>query len=194
MQPLLPTRALYVCWTALVMLGGGILMSYHVPFQAPGDEILTLAPAVPPGHWRESHFLSPSCACSQRVLQRLATRGPQPGVEEQVVMVEGPETPDPDGPRNLQRVQDRGFAVVHINSETLPAKIGLVGVPLLVVVTPESKILYRGGYGPLGDQDTNILTSLRSGHDPHPLPLMGCAVSQRLRARVDPFRMKYRLP
>lgn len=194
MPSFLSSRLLYICWTALVVLGGGILMSYHMPFQAPGDDILTLAPAATPGHWREVHFLSPSCACSERVLQRLAARGPHPAVDEQIVMVDGPEPPDSDAPHNLQLVQDRGFSVSHINSETISAKIGLVGVPLLVIVSPNSKILYRGGYGELGDQDTSILSALRSGQEPHAMPLMGCAVSQRLRAQVDPFRMKYRLP
>lgn len=188
----LGSRSILLGWTATILLGGGILMSFHAPFQVPGDEILALAPPAAPGHWRELHFLSPSCACSQRVLAHLAARGPQASIDEQILMLDGPEPPDPDAAANERRVALAGFSVRHLPSDSLPTAAHLVGVPLLVIAGPGGKILYRGGYGPLGDQDTTLLARLRAGETPSAVPVLGCAISQRLRARVDPFHFKYR--
>lgn len=194
MLSLLQSRAFYLGWTLLVLVGGGILMSFHAPFQAPGDQILTLAGDPAPGHWRVLHFLSPSCACSQRVLAHLAQRGLLRNASEEILLVQGPEPADPDDASNQQRVLRAGFPLHRINSETIPPAVGLVGVPLLLVVAPNGTIAYRGGYGPHGDQDTLILSRLQAGESQSNLPLLGCAISQHLRARVDPFHLKYRQP
>jgi hypothetical protein len=194
MAPLLFSRLLYLAWTALVVAGGCILMSFHQPFRPPTDHILALAGPPDPGHWRAIHILSPGCACSQRVLAHLAARGPLRNVAEQVLVVTGPETELPEAAANLQRVAARGFPVRWIDASAIPPGVGLLGVPLLVAVSPEGQIVYRGGYGEHSDQDTVVLQEVRARLLPTPLPLLGCAIGQHLRDRLDPLHLKYTAP
>lgn len=180
-------------WAVLAVVAGSALMSYHAPFREPGTGILTLADRTPAGHpqWRAIHFLSGSCGCSQRVMRHLLERQPFPQVREEVLLVDGPEPYLPGSDALARELGQHGFVVRHVPVASVPEDSGLRGVPLLVFTSPEDKVVYLGGYGSSGDQDGTILEQIRLHHVPKPLPILGCAIGQSLRSRIDPFHLKY---
>jgi hypothetical protein len=169
-------------------------MGLHTPFVLPSDAVLSLAGPAHPGHWRAVHLLSPGCGCSQRVLQHLAARGRLNGLDDDIVLISGPEPPQPDASTNLAAIQSLGLSVRETTADALPASANLYGVPLLLLIAPDGHIAYRGGYGPRGDQDQSLYAEVRRGLHPHPLPLLGCALGRRVRRRIDPFHLKYLQP
>ncbi len=175
--------------TAVVFLGAG-LMSLHQPFRSPGSGVLRLAGDRGNGQWRTLHVLSGSCGCSQRVLRHLLSQARIAGVEEEILMIDDRAAYLPGSAELLERLQRSGLPVLHIPVEQVPGEIGLQGVPLLVVASPDGRVVYTGGYGPGGDQAPALLRQARSGEAPSPLPLVGCAVGFRLKRQTDPFHLK----
>jgi hypothetical protein len=130
-----------------------------------------------------------ACACSDRVLEHLATRGVMASTSEHVVLA-GTGRGDRAG-----LLRARGFSVDSIAPEQLKTRYGLEVAPLLIVAAPDGSIRYLGGYterkqGPrIRDRET--LHELQSGRATSLLPLFGCAVSRQLQQLFDPFRLKY---
>lgn len=178
-------------WAVAVVVVGGALMSYHQPFQAPSSSILSLAMQADTHQWEAVHILSGSCGCSQRIMRHLLERRPSSGFQEQIVMVEGDEPNLPETRTLLASLVQEGFPVTHIAINTIPASIGLHGLPLLVVASPAKKIAYLGGYGTRGDQDGEIFEQVRSGGTPQVRAVVGCAIGSRLRRASDPLHLKY---
>lgn len=181
----------FCTWLVATVLAGGVLNSFHQPFQPPDRAIVALAP--PPAHagWRAIHVLSGSCSCSQRVMQHLLARPPLDHAEEQIVVIDGDE-PYLEGSRALlQHLADRGTAVLHRSSAAIPQAIGLRGVPLLILVAPDQHVAYLGGYGSRDEDDITLLQQVRLAGHAAALPVLGCAVGTRLRRTADPLHLKY---
>ena len=185
------TSWLFAIWALAVVFIGGVLMSYHQPFQTPSSRILALGGQSGAHRWTALHLLSSGCGCSQRVMLHLLQRRPFDGIAEQVVLIDGDEPSLPETTTLLARLTQEGFSVVHKAAKDIPQNIGLHGVPLLVFASSEDKILYMGGYGVHSDQDSNILQQIRSGNSPKPIAVLGCAIGARLQREVDPFHLKY---
>jgi hypothetical protein len=178
-------------WVVAVALTGSILTSYHQPFLIPDESVLALVKNPSHGGWRMLHVVSGSCGCSQRVMRHLLQRHPMPGVTEQVLLVEDPEG-DLKGTSELIRgLTDQNFAITRISAKDIPKQTGLRGVPMLVVASPENKVVYMGGYGSHEDQDGAVLKNVRTGKAANALPILGCAIGSRIRRQSDPFRLKY---
>jgi hypothetical protein len=186
------TGLLLGVWTAAVVVIGGVLMSYHQPFLTPDARILSLGSASERGRWRALHIVSGSCVCSRRVMEHLLQRRPQAGLVEEVLMIEGSESPLAGTEGLLDKLEAAGFTVSRLAAEDIPASSGLHGVPVLIYATPENKLAYLGGYGKSGDQDVAIYRQVRRGDLADPLPVLGCAVGNRVRGRADPVGWKYR--
>jgi hypothetical protein len=184
-------RMLFAAWTVAVIVLGGVFTSYHQPLRTPSDQILSIAPKPAAPGWRAVHFLSASCGCSQRVMRHILSRPQFDGFTEQLVLVDDHEAPLPDSDDLIQQLRARGFASRRVEVRDIPEGVGLRGVPLLVVASPEGHIAYIGGYGNHSDQDANIMQKVRSGAVASALPIVGCAVGRSLRSRVDPFHLKY---
>jgi hypothetical protein len=178
-------------WAGVVLVVGGVLTSYHQPFLTPDEKILSLARPSAHNQWQVIHIVSGGCVCSQRVMQHLLERHPVNDVAEQILVVDGPAPYLPDTDRLLERLQSAGFPLIHLAAKDIPESYGLRGVPLLIIVSPQRSIAYLGGYGPRGDQDIQTLQLIRSGRPPTALPILGCAIGQRLRRQADPFGLKY---
>jgi hypothetical protein len=179
-------------WGSAVILIGGVLTSYHQPFQTPAEGILALAPHTNRHGWRAIHILSGSCACSQRVMRHILARSPFDEMEEEILMIDGQEYYRPESSGLLESLDRKGFPVTHVSAKDISPDIGLRGVPLLIFAAPNGKIVYMGGYGTAGDQDSAILRQVRSGRATRPLAVLGCAIGSRTRRDADPFRLKYR--
>jgi hypothetical protein len=113
------------------------------------------------------------------------------GIDEQMILVDGPDGDLPESAALVDALRQQGFRIHRIASRDIPRDAGLRGVPLLVIASPDSDIAYMGGYGVSGDQDGTLLEQARSKHRPDPLPLLGCAVGARLGRRADPFHLKF---
>jgi hypothetical protein len=181
-----------ILWALAVTVVGGAMMSYHQPFQLPSSSILSLVEQPGDSRWEAIHVLSGSCGCSQRLMRRLLERHLVGGYEEQILMVDGEEPVLPETASLLGRLELVGFRVTHIAETSVPVAIGLHGLPLLVVASPQRKVAYLGGYGARGDQDARILQQARSGEAPKPFPVIGCVVGTALRRKADPLQLKYR--
>jgi len=179
-------------WAVAVVLTGSVLTSYHQPFNFPAEGVLALVPDHPGrGNWRMLHVLSESCGCSQRVMQHLLARHRMTDVTEQVLLVEGEGARLPESDDLIARLAEQGFPVTRIAAKSIPPQTDLHGVPLLVVASPENKIVYMGGYGSRGDEDGAVFQRVRTGAKMNALPILGCAVGSRIRRQADPIGLKY---
>jgi hypothetical protein len=185
------TVLMLAIWAVAVVLLGGALTSYHQPFLTPGARILTLVRSAGSQKWRTVHIISGSCGCSQTVMQHLLKRHLFAGLDEQILVVDSGEAYLPGSVALLAKLSQQGFPVTHIAAKDIPEQVGLRGVPILVIASSENKISYMGGYGSRGDQDAEILQQVRSGQTPKVLPVLGCAVGERVRREADPFALKY---
>ncbi|WP_224246134.1 hypothetical protein [Hyalangium gracile] len=140
-----------------------------------------------PGAGYVLHVLASGCRCSQRVLEHLLLRGPQPSYAEKVLLIGRDEGIG-------ERLTARGFGFESISSEELKARYAIEGAPLMLVLGDEGRLEYSGGYsrrrqGTL--EDVAILRAVESGGRPGALPLYGCALSRELQREVDPLGLKY---
>ncbi len=113
------------------------------------------------------------------------------GATEQVVIVDG-EEPYLDGSNDLmKRLAGKGFILTHRLSQDIPEQLGLRGVPLLILATPDGNVAYVGGYGKHEDEDVSVFRQVHAGEHVTSLPVVGCAIGRALRRRTDPFHLKY---
>lgn len=180
---------LLVLWGGGVTLAIGALMALHGVSFFPDRG---LAAVSGQNQWAMTHVLGEGCKCSHQVYLYLLRRGPQVGVQETVIVL---------GEMNEEKVQlrARGFAV----DERSPAALSTeraVGVPFLLIHSDKGDTVYAGGYATSVIRestallDLDILESLRGGKMMAELPVFGCAVSQKMKNLIDPFRLKYKEP
>ncbi len=141
----------------------------HVPFQTPP---IGSRAASGNGQWLMIHVLAEGCACSNRVRAYLKQRPGMDAVRERMVPVEG---------------------AGHLRLANLNMEIS--AAPLLIVVAPDGRVRYAGGYSKRRDaqdgfHDQEILAKLSQGAAVETLPVYGCATSRQMRARLDPFGLK----
>jgi len=168
-------RTLSVCsvlTTAAAVVVSALLMGSHTPFAVrasePGLQLGT-------GQWQAIHILGSDCPCSIRVARHLASRPRLTGIEERIIQVgEEPETE--------KLLQDAGWPVEHWPAERARDTYGAMSAPLLVMLDPEGKIRYSGGYAKRSDardgfHDVEIGQALRAGSAVERLPAFGCALT-----------------
>ncbi len=143
------------------------------------------------GAWQMLHVVADGCRCSARVIDHLLQRGRYAGLGAEAVVVIGHR---PDWERKLRAL---GFSYAELSGDAVAEKTGVEAAPTLVIIDPQGTVRYAAGYYKtwqlIEAQDAAILQQVKQGQDPVPLPLFGCAFSQRLQAAVDPLRLKYPL-
>ncbi len=181
-----------VWFLVMLSIGTTLLARHAVALPRPSvDEPLARAMATlrgpdGAGRWMAVHVLYTECQCSQRIVAHLLASDRPRDVAERVVLVG----------RNAdleQRLASRGFHVLPSTTAELADRYHVVAVPLLVVVAPDGTVRYAGGYtnrkqGP-DPRDLEILAETGADRRPTPLPLLGCAVSDRLRASLNPLNL-----
>ena len=64
---------------------------------------------------------------------------------------------------------------------------------MLAILSPENVVRYRGGYATRKQAyeigDVALYEGTRSGTDLRPLPIFGCAISERLEQMLDPLNL-----
>ncbi len=175
-------------WGAAMLLLGAIMMGRHelaLPLPPPADPVLGASLAAlkdDPAHRLAVHVLYTNCRCSQMIAAHLLGSTRPVGVQETVLLI-GKDEPLAD------RFRSRGFGVMLVTEEELGTRFHVKSAPMLVLLGKGKDVRYVGGY-----------TRTKQGADPQdleimeraqtdvvePLPVVGCAVSKELRARVDP--------
>jgi hypothetical protein len=184
---------LVLLWIPCTLIPVSLLMAGHL-LTLPKPRVdrrltqsLESAVLAHPGSWLVLHVLAEDCQCSQGVLAHLLARGSASWFSEKVLFIGSEE------PARSQLIA-RGFAFESITPETLQAKYGLEGAPMMVVANPRGEVSYMGGYsstrwGP--PEDLAIVRALTRGTEVQALPLFGCAVSLELQKKLDPLGLKY---
>ena len=142
------------------------------------------------GHPLAVHALYADCRCSQRILQHLARRGAAPGVTEAVLLVGS-------APGLRAAVLARGFRVVDTDEEGLLRRWRIESAPTLVVADATGVVRYAGGYRrgeSASPRDADVIAAVARGARPPRMPVLGCPVSARLRARLDPLGLRAATP
>jgi hypothetical protein len=176
-------------WFLVTSLVSATLLARHsVPLPsgtASDARLATLRPEGTSG-WLVVHVLYAKCACSVRIVRHLTERGPSQDARERVLWI-GSE-PALEG--ELERA---GFSRTVATADELMPRFGIDAAPLLVILDPQNRPRYRGGYTDRKQayevRDLELLREVMSDGAPSALPLFGCAVSQRLRELVDPFNL-----
>lgn len=139
-------------------------------------------------HWLALHVLYADCPCSIRIMKQVVQREPNEGIRERVVLIG-------ENDELAQSARAKGYEVDCVTPAQLMEQYGLESAPMLVVLDPDRRPQYAGGYtsrkqGP-DIQDTAIIEALLAGQNVESLPVYGCAVSNGLKSIVDPLGMKY---
>jgi hypothetical protein len=140
--------------------------------------------------WSLTHVLGAECKCSAKVAEYLKKRGPQSGISEQVLII-GKASAE------ILSLKDQGFPVRVVEAAEIKEDLSRLGVPFLLIATPNGDNVYAGGYSEKSVQDGSpvrdleILESLQGHRVPQSFPIFGCAISRKLQNLVDPFSLKY---
>jgi len=172
-------------WFLLILgIGAGLLARHLVALPAAeadraGPAIAAMRTPAEQGCWLAVHVLYAECRCLQRIASHLVSTA-RPEAWSELVLWTGEAPPDPE----LQR---HGFRVERTTREAL-ALGGIESAPMLLALDPENHVRYAGGYterkqGPVVE-DRMLLERARAGAIPG-LPVLGCAVSERLRVAMS---------
>jgi hypothetical protein len=193
--------ALVLVWALVALMPLSLMMVSHmVPLPAPErpDSTANLQSATfsalaatnqqaSPGHgWKMIHVLVAGCPCSSFTAQSLAARKPSTECQETVFILG-------DRPDWQQTLLQSGFDVQPKDVDQLVKDTGIQGGPWLLLISPEGKIVYSGGYAAQRPrpgiilQDMNILHAALAGQRPPPYPAFGCAATPLLQGQLDPL-------
>jgi hypothetical protein len=138
------------------------------------------------GQWMVVHVLYAECRCSTRMAEHLIALPRLPGVTEEVIFVG--HAPDLEA-----RLSARAYRVISVTPAELEQRFHIVAAPSFVVTAPDGSVRYAGGYTTRKQapdpRDRDILAALRMGRQVEPLPVLGCAVSEKLQADLNPLRI-----
>lgn len=171
--------ALSAWFIAVLIVGAGLLARHLVPLPAPPDDprfasAMNGLRSQSAHTWLAVHVLYAECRCSHRIASHLVKTKRPLGWEEVVLWVGATEPPDG---------LSRNFRVERLSRGELSA-LGVEAAPLLAALDPEGHVRYSGGYterkqGPVVD-DLRILAESQRSNWVMSLPILGCAVSERL--------------
>ena len=129
------------------------------------------------------HILDPRCSCSRRVLHSL-TKMKDPFTKHIALLLYPPS-------RELKsELENTGVEIRQSSPEETKKEFKIESVPWFVVLKPDLKILYSGGYAAgiiRTDEDLHlkeILTAAKSGKVSDALPSFGCVTSEKLRKQL----------
>jgi hypothetical protein len=187
-------------WTVVTTIAMSLLTALHdlpLPNQVSASvtqQACTGPKAIKSYRWSLIHVLAEGCPCSGTVADCLCQRGPMSGVDE-IISVGNVRAAD--GGTIQHDLKAAGFGLVSPEQATLLRALHVSGAPWLIVVDPNGKITYSGGYASVRPargvklQDQSILARLQKGQAVDPLPVYGCATDTRLQHALDPLGLKY---
>jgi len=180
---------LVVAWAVVTLVGLAALSFNHMfamPTPGQAQSLSQAMLSLRQGSGREFlvHVIDGDCSCTERLFAHLLERGPFPDVEE-VVLFAG------NDPGKQRAAEGAGFAFVAISSTALLERYHLEVAPVLVAFDGAANLRYLGGYydhpAAMWPRDERLRDELARGDSPRPLPVFGCAVSERLQNELDPL-------
>lgn len=185
-------RVAFGVWLVAMTGLGSLLLSKHaIALPAPAKEDPVLGAALqelpePRSGWSALHVLYAKCRCSQRIVDHLVSSKRPADVRERVLLVG-------DDGSFTARLQGAGFTVVAATAEDLRDRYHVEAAPLFVVSGPDGKPRYAGGYTREKQgadvRDLAIFDELFADGAPAALPMLGCPVSDELRAVLNPLEI-----
>lgn len=145
--------------------------------------------------WRLVHVLAEDCPCSGVVADALARRRALTDADETIVFTRVDQTQPANTSDN--RFAAAAFDVRYQAADQLIEGVAVQGAPWLMVIAPDGRIVYSGGYAlsrprpGTALQDRIILDRLRQGETVPPLPAFGCMTDRQQQQAIDPLGLKY---
>jgi hypothetical protein len=182
-------------WLPLAVALGSSLLAGHaasLPLPDEGDarllgELERMRDDGERGQWLAVHVLYAACRCSRDVVDHLLDDARPEGLAERILMVGS-------SPEIERRLAGSAIEVIRVQPQELAERYAIEAAPLLLVVDPEGALRYRGGYTERKQasqlQDIEIIARLREHGEAASLPLLGCPVSDALRAVLDPLGLR----
>lgn len=180
-------------WAPLTLVVTGALMVNHViALPQPTETGAMIAAMSALGDTRGDsplvvHVVADGCSCTDSLFDHLLSRGPRGDLDEVILFVGA----DPD---RESAIRAAGYRLAVTDRAGLLAGYGLESAPILVVVEPPDRLRYIGGYyrfpAAVRPLDEQVLASLDAGTAHAPLPIFGCAVSERLAEQIDPLGLQ----
>lgn len=187
-------KLLIAVWATVTIIGlASLSLGHMAAMPEPKDEARLaremLALRHDPARSFMVHVISADCSCTQRLFAHLLERDRFPGAEEIVLFV------GEDAAKG-RAAKAAGLRFIVTSPAALAARYGIEAAPVLIAFDAGGRLLYVGGYynhpSTLFPLDEKIHAELAQGTIPKPLPVFGCAVSQRLQKSVDPMGIVYR--
>jgi len=133
------------------------------------------------------HVLADDCSCTESLFNTLEKNGPDPDADEVMLFVG-------DNADKARRAVNAGYRFVSISQDQL-ADMGLESAPVLAIFNESNEVGYLGGYydhpAATNPLDRKLRLALAEGEPVAPLPIYGCAVSERLQQAFDPYGIIY---
>lgn len=134
------------------------------------------------------HVLAADCNCSQRILRYLRQQSALEGFREKLFWITDDNAASPELPDEPTLA---GRTVTRLSREQLAQRYHLEAAPVMLVTDPAGTIRYLGGYTERKQgaaiRRNEIAHAVRQGTATRPLPLFGCAMSNRLRRLQNPL-------
>ncbi|MBK1878289.1 hypothetical protein [Pelagicoccus mobilis] len=179
-----------VClWVVSISVPLGLFSASHMAVLPVAEESVIESSENWEG-WRLVHVLAEDCPCSKSVIEYLVQRNAQQTLVEEVVLLDGSDA-------LVDRLRMSGFSVTVLEAEDLCESLGSEGVPFFQVIEGGRSPRYSGAYFDSAHRATNGFLDLKTysrikdGGFVLNRPVFGCATSERLRALLDPFGLKY---
>ncbi|MGC4086712.1 MAG: hypothetical protein QM756_02215 [Polyangiaceae bacterium] len=179
-------------WLLVTLVLGAFTTAAHsAALPRPNDGDATLGSALiglrrDPSRPLAVHALYARCKCSQGIVEHLIARHSDARFEEVVLLVG-------DLPQQERLLAGSGYTVHHVQGAELETRFHIEAAPLLVVTDARGRVQYAGGYQKFKggvSVEQSILDGAASGDALARLPVLGCAVSKRLRGKIDPLGLK----
>jgi hypothetical protein len=134
-----------------------------------------------------AHILAEDCSCTRSLAEHLLSKGPRKASDELILFVG-------NNSELASEAAAAGFRFQQIASSEL-TEMGLESAPVLAVFDRDQNLNYLGGYydhpAAIRPLNESIRDSITSGALLEPLPIFGCAISQRLQEAFDPLGIVY---
>ncbi len=184
-------RVAVAIWAPCMLVVVSLLMVNHV-IAMPGPTDLSRLETALSEHAGPSrtlvHVIYQHCSCTRGLVRHLLERGPYPDANEVVLFV--------GADRELgEQMRAAGYSFQTLSRDHLVQKYGLEAAPILSILDA-GELRYVGGYyrlpAAIHPLDQALVTALDHSEKLEPLPVFGCAVSERLLDQVDPLGLQGR--
>lgn len=186
-------KVFIVIWIVVITVVMSLQMASHLVSMPIPENIDNFLNKIKKSYYKDDgravivHAIYEKCSCTNSLLKHLVERGLQP-LSQEVIFVIGSEAP------YESELVAKGFSVFKMKQDEFVNEFGIEAAPLLTLINNKGELKYMGGYFKTSEARVStdqeiIQKALIEDKPPEPLPLYGCAVSDRLQKYIDPFQL-----